>query len=286
MADIGINRPRRERHIPPGEAVESDESRRGHPPPRPRGPDIKADPVVQERLLELQATDVHLLQLQRRRTTLPELAEAAQLKKRCDEVNDELVAAQTVVSDLQLAQERAERDLSPVRERLTREQHRIDSGSVSDPQVLADLIAETNRLVKRISDLEDAELEIMEQAETAEQVRARLSTERNEVSNELAAVVNRGRGIVSQIDADVSTYRAQRAGIVSQLPAELVALYDKIAAQHRTGVATLVQRRCQGCQLEANAADLRAYAAAPADEVLRCEECGRILIRTKESGLT
>ena len=55
----------------------------------------------------------------------------------------------------------------------------------------------------------------------------------------------------------------------------------------RGGVAAaeLRQRRCTGCQLEINAADLRAFSAAPEDEVLRCEECGRILIRTPQSGL-
>ena len=32
-------------------------------------------------------------------------------------------------------------------------------------------------------------------------------------------------------------------------------------------------------------AELRDYAAAAEDEVLRCEECTRILIRTEQSGL-
>jgi predicted nucleic acid-binding Zn-ribbon protein len=44
-------------------------------------------------------------------------------------------------------------------------------------------------------------------------------------------------------------------------------------------------RRCTGCQLEVNAADLGTFAAAADDEVLRCEECSRILVRTAQSGL-
>jgi uncharacterized protein len=51
------------------------------------------------------------------------------------------------------------------------------------------------------------------------------------------------------------------------------------------GAAALVQRRCQGCRLELNAADLREITAAAEDEVLRCEECQRILVRTAESGI-
>ena len=49
--------------------------------------------------------------------------------------------------------------------------------------------------------------------------------------------------------------------------------------------AELSQRRCTGCQLEVNAADLRVFAAAADDDVLRCEECSRILVRTASSSL-
>jgi predicted nucleic acid-binding Zn-ribbon protein len=44
-------------------------------------------------------------------------------------------------------------------------------------------------------------------------------------------------------------------------------------------------RRCGGCSLELTAADLGVIAKAPTDEVLRCEECNRILVRTSESGI-
>ena len=51
-----------------------------------------------------------------------------------------------------------------------------------------------------------------------------------------------------------------------------------------------MQPRCvaasaSGCRLTLNASDLGIIAKAPADEVMRCEECNRILVRTGESGL-
>ena len=55
--------------------------------------------------------------------------------------------------------------------------------------------------------------------------------------------------------------------------------------RHQEKLAELRARRCTGCQLDINAADLRVYAAAADDEVLRCEECSRILVRTAQSGL-
>ena len=69
------------------------------------------------------------------------------------------------------------------------------------------------------------------------------------------------------------------------MPDDLLALYEKLRAQHGIGAAALRARRCEGCRLEINAADLRDIAGRPADEVVRCPECSRILVRTAESGL-
>ena len=88
------------------------------------------------------------------------------------------------------------------------------------------------------------------------------------------------------LEADMSGLREQRAEIAPLIPDDLLALYGKIGTSHGgVGAAELRARRCTGCQLEVNAADLRAFSAAAEDEVLRCEECGRILIRTAQSGL-
>jgi hypothetical protein len=84
----------------------------------------------------------------------------------------------------------------------------------------------------------------------------------------------------------MSDRRLARETVATDVPPDLMALYVKLGAgRGGVGAAELRQRRCTGCQLEVNAAELRAFAAAPADEVLRCEECGRILVRTPQSGL-
>ena len=77
-----------------------------------------------------------------------------------------------------------------------------------------------------------------------------------------------------------------REDIAGQVGADLLALYEKIrTSSGGTGAAALRQRRCGGCQLELNAVDLQQIRTAADDEVARCEECRRILVRTPESGL-
>jgi len=51
------------------------------------------------------------------------------------------------------------------------------------------------------------------------------------------------------------------------------------------GAALLRLGRCEACRLEFSAQELSRIRTAPADEVIRCEECRRILVRTAESGL-
>jgi uncharacterized protein len=247
---------------------------------------IRADKSAQLRLLDLQTVDTTLAQLDHRRQTLPQHAAIARLQIQRTALASDLVGAETKISDLELEQTKAETDLEPVRERLNRNQVRISNGTIADPKALSSMLEEVSHLKKRIGDLEDAELDVMEQLEAAVATRETLRARIDQVDDDLAETVAERDRQLTALDDESGGLRAERAQIAPQIPADLLALYDKIGANHGgVGAAELRQRRCTGCQLEINAADLRAFSAAPEDEVLRCEECGRILIRTSQSGL-
>jgi uncharacterized protein len=247
---------------------------------------IRADKSAQLRLLDLQTVDTTLAQLDHRRQTLPQHAAIARLQIQRTALASDLVGAETKISDLELEQTKAETDLEPVRERLNRNQVRISNGTIADPKALSSMLEEVSHLKKRINDLEDAELDVMEQLEAAVANRETLRARIDQVDDDLAETVAERDWQLTALDDESGGLRAERAQIAPQIPADLLALYDKIGANHGgVGAAELRQRRCTGCQLEINAADLRAFSAAPEDEVLRCEECGRILIRTSQSGL-
>lgn len=247
---------------------------------------IRADQGDQQRLLDLQGVDTAIAQLAHRRRTLPENAEIARLQDVRRRLAADLVGADTAVSDLEREQRRAESELEPVRDRLNRNQHRIADGSIADPKALGSLVDEVEHLKRRIDNLEDAELEIMQQLETAGEDRERLRREAAEIDAQLSTLEAKRDVQLRELAAELADRRGVRDQIAPLIPANLLTLYDKIGASHSgVGAAELRRRRCTGCQLDINAADLRAFTAAPADEVLRCEECGRILVRTAESGL-
>ena len=246
---------------------------------------MQAAATAQSRLLALQSIDTAIAQLQHRRRSLPELAQIAAKQQARRRQGEQLIAANTAVSDLELDVAKAEADLVPVRERLERDQQRVNSGAVTDPKQLNALLDEIAHLRRRISDLEDVELELMESLDEASTARDEVVAARSEGEAELRALLTSRDEQLGVIDGELAERNTERAGIAAELPAGLVDLYDRIRAKSGSGAAALVRRRCSGCQLEATAADLNRYRTAAPDEVLRCEECNRILVRTAESGL-
>ncbi|QDP98953.1 hypothetical protein FOE78_19545 [Microlunatus elymi] len=227
-----------------------------------------------------------MAQLRHRRANLPEHAQLAKLEAEREKASAALVEAETRVSDLEIAQRQAEADLEPVRERRRRNQERVDNGSVPDAKALSSLVDEIQHLGRRISDLEDAELELMEQLEAAVADRDKLAAQDAELAERTKEVAARRDDLVAGLDSQLADQSTRRDAVTVDLPQPLLASYDKLRAGHGgVGAAELRNRRCTGCQLEVNAADLRTFAAAAEDDVLRCEECGRILIRTINSGL-
>ena len=245
---------------------------------------MKADPFAQLRLLDLQSLDALLDLLAHRRATLPQLAELAVLGERRSAVDDERVGAETDVSDLSRQQRKADADVEQVKARRTRDQQRLDRGEVGSPKDLAGLQSEVQALSRRIDVLEDEELEVMEQLETAQQRLDASQRSLAEIDAQLAVVGSARDEALAAIDAEAEKAQTERHQLAGELPADLLALYEKLRVQlGGVGAAALQQRRCTGCRLELTPADRSRILASPPDEVVRCEECRRILVRTHES---
>jgi len=234
----------------------------------------------------LQALDTSLDRLDHRRRTLPELATIDQLTARLREVDDALIMAKTLDSDLAREQRKAEGDVDQVATRSARDQQRLDTGAVSSPRELENLQSEIASLAKRRSDLEDIVLEVMERREAAQSDVWSLAGEHDTLTADLAVATAKRDELFGAIDAESAATREARAAVAPDVGAELLALYEKIrATSDGVGAAALHRARCEGCHLTLNPSDLGQMRAAAPDAVLRCEECRRILVRTAESGL-
>lgn len=246
---------------------------------------MKASPQSQLLLLDLARLDAELSRLDHRRSALPEVAELARMEARAAELKDAIVVAETELGDLAKEEGRAERDVDQVRTRIDRDKVRLDAGQVSAARELATLQSEIESLHRRQDDLEEIVLDLMERREALVSRRDELAAERDSLAGEMATVGARRDAVVKEIDEQAGRASDQRAGIAAEVPADLLKLYEQIRGSRGVGAAMLRAGRCEGCHLTLNTVDLNEIRASAPDEVIRCEECRRILVRTPESGL-
>jgi len=247
---------------------------------------VKASPEAQLRLLELAEIDAELTRLEHRRRGLPEHAELSRIEQRDRELRDELATLEAQEGDLRREQGKAEADVEQVRTRIDRDRSRLDTGQVSSPRELENLQSEIESLHRRQSDLEEVVLDVMERREGAQGRQLAAAAERSQISADIAAATARRDASLAEIGEQAGKAADRRTAVLADEPADLIDLYERLRVQHGgVGAAALRRGRCEGCHLSLNTVDINAIRAASADEVLRCEECRRLLVRTAESGL-
>jgi predicted nucleic acid-binding Zn-ribbon protein len=194
--------------------------------------------------------------------------------------------AELLVEDLASEQAKIDADVESARARRTRDQERVDQGVISNPKDLQRMLHELESLDRRITSLEDQELEVMERLEEAQKAHDSLVAELTSTEERLASLAKARDEKTAVLDEQLRDVAAERAPVADGLPDDLLALYDKLReSKGGVGAAPLRARECGGCRLTLDPAELATIRSAAPDEVIRCEECQRILVRTSESGL-
>jgi predicted nucleic acid-binding Zn-ribbon protein len=244
-----------------------------------------ADPAAQLLLLQLADIDTRARQAEVKRRTLPVLEQLVKLNVGRVGLSEANTKLKTEIADAEIILRRIDADLDPAKARIERNQKRLDDGLFSDPRSIKSTQDEIEHLKGRISDLEDQQLEIMQGIEDGT---ARLETD----TARLAAVTAKMRQLIAErdasiaeIDAELGTLKTRREAIASRIPEDLLTLNDHIAEKQTTGAALLRAGKCTGCALTIDSVTLAKITHAAPNEIIRCDACDRILIRTGESGL-
>ncbi len=239
----------------------------------------------QKRLLDVQALDTRLAQIAHRARSLPEHAALTELDSGERGLRDELVAARTVVSDLDREVARADTEVEQVRSRAERTSARLGAGGGS-PKELQSLLAEAEALTRRLRALEDAQLEVMERQEAAAEAVDAVEERAGSVAAQRARIIAARDTALTAAREEHERVAAQRAGAVGQLDAGLVALYERVRERHDgLGAALLAGDACGGCRLPLTGTFRSVVASAAPDDVVQCEECERIIVRSGEPEL-
>jgi predicted nucleic acid-binding Zn-ribbon protein len=238
------------------------------------------------KLLAVQEIDSRLLQLRHRRASLPQLAELAKIADERSGVLDRARDARIVVDDLNIDLAKAESDVAQVRTRRERDRKRIDEGQITNPKDLTRLNHEMDSLERRVNTLEDEELELMDKLEEAKAALEQVEQELAGFDQRVADLEAERDAQQGEIDVQIKAVETTRGPATEGLPENLMALYERLREQKAgMGAALLRARECGGCRLTLDHDALEEARSAAPDEVIRCEECQRILVRTEESGL-
>jgi len=244
---------------------------------------MKATPEDQALLLDLQALDTKLSQLQRRSDKLPEREVVDALSGQRVGLERQRAEQSGAVEDVRLELKRTEADVEVVETRIARDSERLSSSSsVKDVQALEQ---ELEALAKRKSDLEDIELAVMETVDERESALAATDAELATLAAALAdATVARDEALAA-IEAERTHAAANRQTVAAKVPGDLLALYEKQRERYGFGASHLRGGVSSASGVTLNGSEMNKVRAAAPDDVILCPDSNAILVRTAESGL-
>ncbi|AMY25661.1 hypothetical protein HQO38_21390 [Rhodococcus fascians] len=245
---------------------------------------MNVDPKVQASLLELAGVDTELSQIAHRRKTLPEQQEVDKLEAERITRKDAAVTVQISMDDLDRDIRKLEGEVDAVRQREARDKKMLESGTIA-PKQMTELQHELGSLERRQSILEEELLEVMEQREASERDYEHAGAQLTQIEDEMVDAGRRRDDAVADLDVAEKRSAERREALISGMPADLLALYEKQRALTGRGAALLQARRCGACRIELDRNEIASIANKPADALVRCSECNAILVRTKESGI-
>ncbi|WP_395311075.1 C4-type zinc ribbon domain-containing protein [Mycobacterium sp. AMU20-3851] len=241
---------------------------------------MKAEIDQQRTLLTLADVDAELRRIAHRAANLTEQQEVDRLQEQHRVANDQLAVVGIALEDLDGEISKLESEIESVRQREERDRGLLAGGTVN-PKQLSELQHELETLERRQASLEDSLLEVMERREALQAQQSEELARIDQLQNELSAAQRARDEAQAEIDSAREGCGVRRSGLAGSLAPELLALYEKQAERGGIGAGLLQGRRCGACRIEIDRGEMARISAAEPDDVLRCPECGAILLRLK-----
>ena len=240
---------------------------------------MQASPEQQSLIFELQLLDNEIMQANTKLKSLPEIEQLLHIDKRIVTATDELATVKAEADQIALELRRGEVDVETVTDRIKKDEARLSSGNAT-PKELEQLQHEVGTLKKRQEALEEIELEIMVRSEAITARTNTLTTDLASLETLKAEINQRLTAASGEINTVITNKKSDREKVVVKIEKPLIDLYEKIrTASGGVAAAALVGNKCNGCNLAINAVEMERIKSLAQDELLRCEECRRILVR-------
>ena len=233
-----------------------------------------------DQLLEVQEHDTTADQLRHRRSTLEERTNLQECREMLAATAVDLGDATEERSEIADDIKHVEQEVASLERRVTEVDHLLHSGAVAAPRELKALQDEISSLQRRQRMLEDGELDLMERAEPLDKTIEELSGRKTQLEERAGELENELAAAEITVNDEIAEVEQRRADLAAELPDDMLATYDRLRSQLAgVAVAKLSGGTCGGCFLSLSAVEIDRIKKQPADAVINCEECGRILVR-------
>ena len=210
---------------------------------------------------------------------------------------DEGSSTQEALTQEEQSLEQSERELAATRARLHDKELQLQGteddraakwsqaygGRVTDPKELQALVQKISELDRRKDRLEEEAIGLLDEVEAKEQALAKKTTEVDRLREKLHNIQQHHRSRTEQLKARLLDLRERRQALPAQLSPSLLAQYEQIRQKSgNLAVVTVEGGACGGCHTSLPSNYVTGL-ANPA-QVMRCENCGRILVLPQRSG--
>ncbi len=230
-------------------------------------------------LLALQDLDSRIDQERHRQAHLPQRTELEELARSVAERRASRDAVALTLAEVGARQEAAERELKATEDRVRHVNARLYGGTVTASRELQAMAGDVEGLRKRVSELEDRVLGLLDEREPMDASLAELDKILDELAARRAEAESSLEVAEAEIGSIIAGLEVQRPALAGPVPADLLAKYERLRARlGGVAVARLVGGRCDGCHLSLPAVELDRIRHDVPGTMEYCDQCGRILV--------
>jgi len=227
-------------------------------------------------LLELQALDTEITQLEHKAAHLPEAAAVVEAKRVMANLRAESETIGTEHRHLLAVIEANETAVTGMRKQLDRLAAQMKT--VIAPREAEALQHEMANHESKISSLEDESLAALERSEELDATLAELGSEIAARGSNVEEAERKLREALGSVREALSGATERRGATAARIDAQWLAQYDRRRTAHGgVAIARLVRATCGGCHIDLSTSEVEAVRREAATE-RECPNCGRWLV--------
>jgi len=187
---------------------------------------------------------------------------------------EELAAARSQRDAIQLRLRESDRERESHRTRLRSREKELMSGRIRNPTELMQLNQEVQHLKQSFAAEEDADLQLMEEGELAEQAVVEASERVQDSRTRSAGDEPALRRDLESWQSELATVKADTEALWAQVPPGAQQAYLRVRAH--PPVAEVDRNQCLACRVTVTSSGMQVLRKG--DDIVNCENCSRILV--------